>query len=69
MEAFMKPDSQNVRKSDIQFFDRIRERIGKFGSCISITKTRSKTTFSAFGVKGARETETTTATGANCDDG
>jgi len=64
----MKPKSQNVQNSDVQFFDKIRERIGKFGSRIRVTKIRSKTTFSAFGVKGARETETTTATEENCDD-
>lgn len=64
----MSRNIKNVRKSDVQFFEKIRDRIGKLGSHISITKTRSKTTFSAFGVKGARETETTTATEENCDD-
>ncbi len=58
---------RDVQKSDIGFLDTVRERFKELGGKLKMSKTRTKSSFSGYGVKVSRETETITA-GLHQDD-
>lgn len=67
----MRKTVDNVEKSDIGFLDTVKDRFLELGGRLTMSKTRTKSTFSGYGVKVSRETETITA-GAqedDCDEG
>lgn len=60
----------NVGKSDVHFLDAVKEKFMAIGARMSVSKTRSKSTFSGYGVKITREAETLTAKAdkGNCNE-
>ena len=57
----MRKTGQNVQKSDIGFLDTVKDRFKELGGKLKMRKTRTKSSFSGYGVKLSRETETITA--------
>ena len=66
----MRKPTRNVQKSDVCFFDAVKDRFQGLGGKLKMTKTRTKSSFSGYGLKINRETETVTAglDGSDCDE-
>lgn len=60
-EGNMRKSGSNVQKSDIGFLDMVRSRFQEIGGKLKMSKTRTKSSFSGYGLKINRETETVTA--------
>lgn len=67
----MRKSGHDVEKSDIRFLNTVKDRFQELGGKLKLTKTRTKSSFSGYGVKINRETETviTGLDRGDCDEG
>lgn len=67
----MRKSGQKVQKSDIHFLDTVEDRFQELGGKLKVTKIRTKSSFSGYGLKINRETETVSAglDHGDCDEG